>query len=389
MHYSMGQFWLILLCAAGVTTACTPLTIRLARATGAMDVPRDDRRMHHRVIPRIGGLAIFIGVSLAFYLAVRLGYCDPGRHDIPRERLYGLLFSSALMYLLGMIDDYLDLPAWVKLLGQIGVATVAFCFGVQLTFIASFFGRTTFTGVVCYLLTILWIVGVTNTINLVDGLDGLAAGIVAIASFCIAYVAYIFGYYAICFPLLAVAGGCLGFLPWNFSPAKTFMGDGGSLYLGFMIASLSLLQPVKSTTVVAVIMPSLVLSLPILDTFFAIVRRLVNHKPIMQADNGHLHHRLMRAGLGQRRTVLCMYGVCGIMSMAAIMVARGLYKETVGLAIIAILYLYVLLTDPNRGKVHAGSEGDAARRGRRQSARSGNAERSEGKARRGEADRRQ
>ena len=181
-----------------------------------------------------------------------------------------------------------------------------------------------------------------------DGLDGLAAGIVAIASLCIAYVAYIFGYYSSCIPLLAIAGGCFGFLPFNFYPAKTFMGDGGSLFLGFMIAALALLQPVKSTTVVAVIVPSLVLSLPLFDTFFAIIRRMVNHKPIMEADKGHIHHRLMQTGMGQRRTVLCMYGVCGIMSMAAIMVARNLYKETFGLIVIAVLYLYIILTDPHR-----------------------------------------
>jgi UDP-GlcNAc:undecaprenyl-phosphate GlcNAc-1-phosphate transferase len=305
--------------------------------------------MHTKPIPRIGGMAIFAGVTLGILAAVWLGYCDddPSPFVIPRIRIYGIVISGALMYILGTIDDYVNLRPLVKLAGQIVVATVVYAFGLRLSFI-SIGADTTFTGIVCYIVTLIWIVGITNTINLVDGLDGLAAGIVCIASLCNAYVAYIHGYYLACFPLLAVAGGCMGFLPFNFYPAKTFMGDGGSLFLGFMVAAFALLEPVKSATVVAVIIPSLVLSLPILDTFFAIIRRLVAHKPIMEADKGHIHHRLMRAGLGQRRTVLCMYGVCGIMSMAAIMVSRDLTTEAIGLGIIAVIYLYVLLTDPNR-----------------------------------------
>lgn len=350
MNLTAINFWIVFLSAGVVTAAFAPVSIFLAHKTGAMDVPKDNRRMHTHPIPRIGGLAIFIGVTVAFLLAIWLGYCDadPSRFRIPHFRLYGVVVCGALMYLLGLLDDYVNLRPVVKLAGQILIASLMFSFGIRLDFVSVFFGHTTFTGVACYLLTLLWIVGVTNTINLVDGLDGLAAGIVAIASLCNAYVAYIHGYYIACFPLLSVAGGALGFLPFNFYPAKTFMGDGGSLFLGFMISSLALLEPVKSATVVSVIIPSLVLALPIMDTFFAIFRRMIHHQPIMQADKGHIHHRLMRAGLGQRRTVLCMYGVCGIMSMAAIMMSRNLYKETLGLIIIAIVYLYVLLTDPNR-----------------------------------------
>lgn len=357
MRLSAINFWFIFLLAIALTAMVTPLSIMFAKKTNAIDIPRDDRRMHDRPIPRIGGIAIFAGSVAAIIIAVELGYCDvpaPRGHAeiIPHSRIYGVLTGGTLMFLLGLWDDYKNLKPYVKLTGQILISTLVFFLGVKLDYISVFLGETQFSGVVSYVLTVIWLVGVTNTINLVDGLDGLAAGIVAIASMCIAYVAYIFGYYASCFPVLALAGGCFGFLPFNFYPAKTFMGDSGSLYLGFMIGSFSLLQPVKSTTVVAVLIPCLVLALPLFDTIFAIIRRLVNHKPVMGADKGHIHHRLMKTGMGQRRTVLCMYGICGIMGIAAILVARDLYKETIGLSLIALMYIYIVLTDPSRSSPH-------------------------------------
>ena len=156
--------------------------------------------------------------------------------------------------------------------------------------------------------------------------------------------------------MIAIAGGALGFLPYNFYPAKTFMGDCGSQYLGFMLASFSILGTVKSATVVAVLIPSLALFLPIIDTLLAIVRRWINGKPIMQADKGHLHHRLLRSGMGQRRTVLCLYGVCGIMGVAAVLLSRELYVETLGLLAVALLFGYVVLTDVNKTKPHLKEE---------------------------------
>jgi UDP-GlcNAc:undecaprenyl-phosphate GlcNAc-1-phosphate transferase len=204
-------------------------------------------------------------------------------------------------------------------------------------------------------------VAITNTINLVDGVDGLAAGISAIASLCIAYVAYIFGYYPACFCLLAVAGGALGFLPYNFYPAKTFMGDGGALFLGFMIANFSILEPVKRATLVAVLIPALVLALPIFDTLWAILRRKLNGKSIMEADKEHIHHRLLRTGMGQRRTVLCMYGVCGIMGVAAVLLSRELYVESLGLLAVAATFVLVVLTDMNdlRPRIRKGGNAQA------------------------------
>ena len=180
---------------------------------------------------------------------------------------------------------------------------------------------------------------------------GLAAGTASIAALCIAYVAYIhgdeYGMMVVCLAMLALAGGCIGFLPFNFYPAKIFMGDGGSLFLGFMMAALSVVGPLKRSTVIAVVVPVIVLGIPIFDTFFAIVRRVINRRPIMEADKGHLHHKLMASGYGQRRAVLMLYGISAIMGMAAVLISRELYKDSFVLVAIAAIYLYVFLTDPN------------------------------------------
>jgi len=351
MEFSRLYFWIIYLTAFALALIFTPLSIKIAVRTGAMDVPKDARRVHTHPIPRIGGMAIFIGVTAAVLLELVLKlYLMHKGQLVPMAslKLTGIITGGVLIYLLGLADDLKGLAPMVKLAGQVACAGVAYAFGIRLTFIQQLFGDVTFSGVICCILTILWIVAIVNTINLVDGVDGLAAGIVAIASLCIAYVAYNNGYYTACFAMLATAGGAMGFLPYNFYPAKTFMGDGGSLFLGFMIASISLIQPMKGTTVVAILIPGLVLALPIFDTLFAIFRRLVNRKPIMEADKGHIHHRLMKAGMGQRRTVLCMYGICGIMGIAAVLLSEERYVEMLGLCAVAVVYLAVVLTEKNK-----------------------------------------
>jgi UDP-GlcNAc:undecaprenyl-phosphate/decaprenyl-phosphate GlcNAc-1-phosphate transferase len=351
------DFWIIFLCALGLTVAMTPLAIRIAHKTGAIDIPKDNRRVHQRPVPRIGGMAIFVGTTLAMLLAMAMNLLGTSDTEM---KIVGIIVGGVFIYLLGTVDDFKNLPALVKLFGQIGCAVVVFAFGNRIDFITNYFGEGTqqLAWTVSLIVTIIWIVAITNTINLVDGLDGLATGIAAIASLCIAYVAYIFGYYPTSFCLLAVAGSSLGFLPFNFYPAKTFMGDGGALFLGFMIANLSILEPVKRATLVAVLIPVLVLALPLFDTLWAIIRRKVNGKPIMQADKDHIHHRLMRTGMGQRRTVLCLYGICGIMGVAAVLMSRELYVECLGLLAVAATFVLVVLTDMNdlRPRIRKGSD---------------------------------
>lgn len=325
----------------------TPVAIRLAPRIGAVDIPKDGRRMHTKAMPRFGGLAIFVGTiaSLAIY----------GNDD---EKIIPVIIGGTIIYFLGVVDDLKNLDAKVKFGVQLLVAILMYYMGLRIKFITNYFGEGAlhFGEVMCFVVTVLWIVGITNTINLIDGLDGLAAGIAAISSLCIAYVAYIhgdtYGMMIVCLAMLALAGACLGFLPFNFYPAKIFMGDGGSLFLGFMIAVLSVVGPLKRSTMVAVVVPVIVLGIPIFDTFFAILRRVVNRRPIMEADKGHLHHRLMDSGYGQRRAVLMLYGISAIMGMAAVLISRELYKDAFVLMCIAIIYLYVFLTDPNHKMPH-------------------------------------
>ncbi|MBR4020186.1 MAG: undecaprenyl/decaprenyl-phosphate alpha-N-acetylglucosaminyl 1-phosphate transferase [Firmicutes bacterium] len=326
-----------------LSLAFVPISMQLAPLIGAVDIPKDGRRMHTKAMPRFGGLAIFVGTmgSLIIYA---------GSHD----KILPVIIGGTLIYLLGVADDLMNLPAKFKFLAQTGVAVLMYSMGLRITLITNFFGEGAlhFGDIACFVVTVLWIVGITNTINLIDGLDGLAAGLAAIASLSIAYVAYIhgdkYGMLVVCLAMMCLAGSCAGFLPFNFHPAKTFMGDGGSLFLGFMIAVLSVVGPLKKTTVLAVVVPVIVLGIPIFDTAFAILRRLASGRPIMEADKGHLHHRLMDSGYGQKRAVLMLYGISGIMGMAAVLVSRELLKDAIVLGCIAIVYLYVFLTDPNR-----------------------------------------
>ena len=333
-----NTLWITFLLSFVVSLAMTPVAIWLAPKIGAIDVPKDGRRMHTRAMPRFGGMAIFVGTTVSMFVFLTFD-----------QRVVGIMVGGILIYILGVLDDLRNLPPKVKFMGQIVVAIIMYMYDIRIEFITNFFGegKSYFGTALCFIVTVLWIVGITNTVNLIDGLDGLAAGTSSIASLCIAYVAYIHGMYLVSGSMLALAGGALGFLPWNFYPAKIFMGDGGSLYLGFMLSTLSILGPVKSATIVAVIIPVLVLGLPIFDTAFAIFRRLVNKRPIMEADKGHLHHRLMSLGYGQRRATLMLYCVSGIMGVAAVTYSRGLWMETIGLFAISFLMIYIFLTDAN------------------------------------------
>ena len=265
------------------------------------------------------------------------------------------------MYILGIIDDIKDIKPAVKFGGQLLIASIVYAMGIRITFISNYFGAAVtdahanviLSAGVSYIITVFWIVGITNAVNLMDGLDGLAAGSVAIMSLSLAYIAYIHGVrlgsMPVCVALVAVAAGCLGFLPYNFSPAKTFMGDGGALYLGYMIAVLSVISPLKRATVVGALIPMLTLAVPIFDTALAMLRRALKHESIMAADKGHLHHHLMAAGFGQRRSVLIMYGIVGIMGEVAVLISRELYKDAFFLFLVAFLYLCIIIV-PKKSK---------------------------------------
>lgn len=323
-----------------IALGMTPVSIYVANKIGAIDVPKDERRMHKKPIPRFGGLAIFVAVIIA--MAIMEGH---------NRTIRVAMLGGVLMYALGAIDDLKPLRASVKFIGQTGIAVLMYALGIRIAFIANYFGPGKFSlGLgLSFIITVFWIVGVTNAINLMDGLDGLAAGIAAIIAVFLAYVAYIhgdeMGMMPVCISLMAVAGGCAGFLPYNFNPAKTFMGDSGALFLGYMIAVMSVISPLKRATFIAALVPIMALAIPIFDTLFAIVRRLARQENIMAPDKGHIHHRIMATGFGQRRSVLIIYGVVGIMGMSSVLISRELYKDAMILALIAVLYLSVILVE--------------------------------------------
>ena len=342
------QVWGPLILAALLTAAATPLAVYVAPKIGAMDIPKDNRRVHNKPMPRFGGAAIYIGMMVS--VAV---FSLQGRGVIP------IMIGCTMIYALGLIDDLTEMKPLVKFIGQLVVASVVFAMGVKITFVKITFIDLLFTSghpilfgsVIDYIVTVLWLVAITNAVNLIDGLDGLAAGIAAISALCIAYVAYIHGYVLPTMLMMSVAGSALGFLPFNFHPAKIFMGDGGSQLLGFAIAAFSVQGTVKGATIMVVLLPALVLGLPIFDTVMAIIRRTSRHQSISTADREHLHHKIMKAGFGQRRAVLLMYSLSGIMGIMAVLYSRSLYVECIGLLAIAAMIVGVILTDTGKNNI--------------------------------------
>jgi len=342
------QVWGPLFLAAIVTAVMTPLAVWFAPKIGAMDIPKDSRRVHNKPMPRFGGAAIYIGMMVSLSV-----FALNGRGVLP------IMIGCTIVYALGLIDDLTDMKPIIKFAGQLLAATVVFAMGVRITFVKITIIDLLFTSghpilfgnVIDYIVTVLWLVAITNAVNLIDGLDGLAAGIAAISALCIAYVAYIHGYELPTMLMMAVAGSALGFLPFNFHPAKIFMGDGGSQLLGFAIAAFSVQGTVKGATIMVVLLPALVLGLPIFDTLMAIIRRTSRHQSISTADKEHLHHKIMKAGFGQRRAVLLMYSLSGIMGIMAVLSSRGLYVECIGLLAIAAMIVGVILTDTGKNNI--------------------------------------
>lgn len=310
----MSDYIVSFLLALVATVALTPAVIYIAGKTGALDAP-DTRKVHKQPIPRIGGLAIFAG----FLLAMLYFLCVGEIAEETAHELLGLLLGGSLIVLLGLVDDYKNLPAKVKLTGQIVCACILVLgFEVRIDFITDPFGDYFYLEYFAIPATIFWIVGLTNTVNLIDGLDGLAAGVAMIASVTICLVALEQNAVFVAVLTAALAGATLGFLFYNFNPARIFMGDTGSMFLGYTLAGISVIGAVKSAATIALIVPILALGLPILDTTFAIVRRYRGGVPIFKPDKGHLHHRLLNLGFTQRQAVLLMYVISAVLGLSAV-----------------------------------------------------------------------
>lgn len=308
--------------AFGVSLASTPFVKILAQKIGAIDVP-DARRVHDHPIPRMGGLAIFYGFLIGVLCFINVD-----------TQFKGMLIGTLIIVALGIVDDVKQLGAKIKFLVQIIVACIVVGHGVIIEYISVpdsiVPGGYIYLGHLAFPITVLWIVGVTNAVNLIDGLDGLAVGVSSIATFSLFFIAILTGEMQVALLTAALAGGCLGFLPYNFNPAKIFMGDTGSTFLGFMLSVVCVEGLFKGYVLISFIIPFLILGLPIFDTAFAIVRRIWNKKPIMAPDRGHLHHKLMDMGFSQKQTVAILYVITSILALSAVVVLEiGAYTACV------------------------------------------------------------
>lgn len=311
-----------------------PFVKKIAVKANAIDIPKDGRRMHKTPIPRMGGLSIFYGFTVSILC---FGNLNRG--------FWGILAGAAIIVILGIIDDIKALSALPKLIVQIISAIIPVAFGIRIDFVSIPFSDTAtnivFDDIISCILSVIWIVAVTNAVNLIDGLDGLAAGVSTIASASILFIAIIDGNALVTIISVCLVGACLGFLPYNINPAKIFMGDTGATFLGYIMAVMSIQGMFKSYTVITFIIPVLILGLPLFDTSFAIIRRILQRKPIMQADRGHLHHRLIDMGFNQKQTVSILYTISALLGLSAI-IMEG-YDTLTGILLLISVIVFVVL----------------------------------------------
>lgn len=312
----VGTALAALLVAAIVALITTPVVRSLAFKVGAVDVPKDSRRMHKRPIPRMGGLAIFFGFILSVLIFLPLD-----------DQLRGMLLGSVMIVILGIFDDIYALPAKPKFLIQILSALVAVMMGNRVYFLSNIniFSSEPYweLGWLSIPFSVFWIVGITNAVNLIDGLDGLACGVSTISSTTLLVIALTVAEPDVAILMAALAGSCLGFLPYNLNPAKIFMGDTGSTFLGFILATVSIQGLFKFYTIISFAVPFLMLGLPIFDTCFAILRRLAKGQSPMAPDRGHIHHRLIDMGFSQKQTVAVLYVVSAILGLSAVVLTTN------------------------------------------------------------------
>lgn len=319
------EYGILFAVAAVVTIALTPLARKLAIKLDAIDYP-SARRVNMLPIPRMGGVAIFGGILAALAVVgfgvYAFGWVDPFiDYNGIEVNYWGVLLGTVLIFLVGAVDDVVDLNPKAKMLGQIVAACVVAGSGLLFSSIHNPFGEGYIEfGWVAYPLTVFYLVAFANVINLIDGLDGLAAGITGISAITILLFAVLTGRFDAALFSVILVGVCAGFLKSNFFPASIFMGDSGALLLGFSLGVISLFAVARSALFVSLLVPILAAGVPILDTFFAIVRRKREHRPIDEADKGHIHHRLMRAGFSQRATVLIMWAWTALLAACGVII---------------------------------------------------------------------
>lgn len=294
----------------------TPVVRTLAQRVGAMDVPKDGRRMHDHPIPRMGGLAIFLGFLLTVLLFAELN-----------TQVRGMLLGAVVIVILGIFDDIYSLSAKFKFIVQIIAALLSVGSGNMIEVISNpnIFSDNPYweLGWLSWPITVIWIVAITNAVNLIDGLDGLACGVSTISSMSMLVIALVLGEGDVAIFLAALAGGCIGFLPYNLNPAKIFMGDTGSTFLGYILAVVSIQGMFKMYNIISFVVPFLMLGLPIFDTSFAFIRRIARGQSPMRPDRSHVHHRLIDMGFSQKQAVAVLYIISAILGLSAVVLTTS------------------------------------------------------------------
>ena len=321
--------------------ALTPLVIRVARSGNVLDLP-GLRKVHRRAIPRLGGVAISLSVA-SVAIPIALGAQVLGIDRLPGgERILALLCCAMAVFTVGLVDDVRQVPARTKMLCQVLAAVAACEWGIRIESIDLGDWFSLELGWWSWPVTVLWIVGITNAVNLIDGLDGLAAGISAVACGVIAIFCMHSGQWGMAALMLAALGSLCGFLLFNFHPARIFLGDSGTYFLGFLLGGASVVSSAKASTIVGLALPALALGLPIFDTLFSMMRRWLNRRSVFAPDSSHIHHRLLKMGLRHRHVVLVLYGVTLMSASTALIMILASGTEAL-VVFIAELVLLVLV----------------------------------------------
>ncbi len=339
----MNTYLLLFVVSTCASLLLTPVVSRISRRFGWLDKPRDGRRVHRNPVPRLGGVAIFAAILLALAALPFINNLVTQSLRTNSAKLLSVLAPAAIVFLIGVYDDFRGTNAPIKFTAQ-GLAGLLFCaLGGRIEALSiPLVGSIELHPVLGYALTLLWTVGISNAFNLIDGIDGLATGAALFAALVLLVVSLMLGNPLITVVAIALCGSLIGFLPYNFNPASIFLGDSGSLFIGFMLAALAVQGTQKASTAVAVAIPLIAFGLPVVDTGVSIIRRFIGRRALFQGDREHIHHMLLARGWSQRRVALVLYGACALFGLSALLLVNDAGMRTTGL-VLCIVGVAILL----------------------------------------------
>jgi len=333
----MNTYLTLFIIATAFSLLLTPIVRRVCERFGLVDEPRDERRVHTKAVPRLGGIAVFASMLIALAALPLVDNLVTRTLLTNKQLLLIMLVPAALVFLFGIYDDVRGADARLKFVAQGLAGTLFFILGGRITALSvPFVGSIELPLILSFVVTIFWIIAITNAFNLIDGMDGLASGAALFASFALLVVSLVNGHQFETIVAIALSGALIGFLRYNFNPALIFLGDSGALFIGFTLAAISVEGAQKASTAVAVTIPLLAFGLPVVDTGFSIARRFVSGKPLFGGDREHIHHMLLARGWSQRRVVLVLYGVCATFGLLALVFVTDAARRATGFVLLVV-----------------------------------------------------